>query len=64
MIMNNLHARNDNVISTWDNIPYASKTFKNLMLRLFQQETRLKNRFEGNVEKVTTYATLLKAGET
>jgi hypothetical protein len=62
--MSNLLARYDSVMSTWDNIPNASKTLENLMLRLFQQETRLKNRLEGSVEKVTTYATLLKVGET
>jgi hypothetical protein len=56
MIMSNLLARYDSVMSTWDSIPDASKTLENLMLQLFQQETRLKNRLEVNVEKVTTYA--------
>jgi hypothetical protein len=64
MIMSNLHAKDDNVMSTWDNIPNASKTLENLTFWLFQQETRLNNRLEGSVEKVTTYAASLKASET
>jgi hypothetical protein len=64
MIMSNLPARYDSVMSTWDNTLDTSKTLENLMLQLFKQETILKNRLEGSVEKVTTYAALLKANET
>jgi hypothetical protein len=64
MIMNNLPARYDSVMSTWDSTLDASKTLENLMFQLFQQETRLNNRLEGSVEKVTSYAASLKASET
>jgi hypothetical protein len=64
MIMSNLPNRYDNVMSAWDNIPDVSKTLENLTFWLFQQETRLNNRLEGSVEKVTSYAASLKASET
>jgi DNA-directed RNA polymerase subunit M/transcription elongation factor TFIIS len=63
-IMNNLFTKYENVMSTWDSTPNVAKTLENFTLRLFQQEVGLKNRLEGGVEKVTTYATLLKASET
>ncbi len=63
-IMNNLLPRYDSVMFALDSTLDVTKTLENFTLRLFQQEIGLKNRLEGGVKKVTTYAASLKVSET
>jgi hypothetical protein len=45
-VMSSLPAGYDSLLSAWDSTPDASKTLETLTLRLYQQETRIKNRAE------------------
>jgi hypothetical protein len=62
--MDNIFAKYDNVMYAWDSTLDVTKMLENFTFRLFQQEARLKNRFEWGVEKVTTYVASLKIRET
>jgi hypothetical protein len=55
-IMSSLPAGYDSLLLAWDSTPDASKTLETLTLRLYQQETRIKNRAAvASSEKVSAY---------
>jgi len=44
------------VISTWDSVPNAMKTFENLTVRLLKEETFMKNFLEQDISDKALYS--------
>jgi transposase InsO family protein len=58
-IMSSLPAGYDSLLSAWGSTPDASKTLETLTLRLYQQETRMKNRAAAtSPDKVAAYVSV------